>query len=141
MRRPSTLLPMFLTLLAARGLVPEALDPWRAWMVFKQYARSVDESPDPGVSVQILREAGSREASLFLIRQVVQQDEEWLEPAGGVVCDLTFDDPPATVRSAEFWSFDCRSFERFVDLVECDPGFADLMVRKAATSAVYWEEA
>jgi hypothetical protein len=132
---------MFLTLLSARGLAREALDPWRAWVVFKQYARCVDETPDPGVSVQITRDQGSAEATLFLIRQVLEPQDHWLEPVGGVVCELTFTDPPATVRSAEFWTFDTPTFERFVDLVEGDPGFADLIARRPSSSAVYWEEA
>lgn len=141
MRRSSTLLPFFLGLLAARGLAPEALDPWRAWIVFKQFARAVAETPDPGVSVQIERRPGSRTARLYYVRQVVAPEEDWLEPAGGVVCELSFSDAPANATPFEAWSFDWRTFERFVDIVEADPGFADLVGRRPVASAVYWEEA
>jgi hypothetical protein len=53
MRRAPQLLQLLLTLLAAHGLAREALAPWRSWMLFKQFVRTVDELPDPGVSVQI----------------------------------------------------------------------------------------
>ncbi len=98
MRRASNLLPMLLGLLAARGLAPEALDPWRAWVIFKHYARVVDETP-------------------------------------------VFDDPPATATEADFWTFDCSTFARFVDRVEGHAGFADLIARRPAASMVYWEDA
>jgi hypothetical protein len=75
MRRAAVLLSMLLGMLAARGLAPEALDSWRAWVVF------------------------------------------------------------------EAWTFDCQSFERFVDLVEGNPGFADLMARRPSRSSVSWVEA
>ena len=141
MRRASTLLPLLVGMLAGRGLAPEALDSWRAWVVFKQYARVVDEIPDPGISVQIRRQRASGEVSLFMLRQVVEPDEDWLRPVGGVVCELCFDDPPATAGNFETWTFDCGTFERFVDLVERHPGFADLIVRRPVRSAVYWEDA
>jgi hypothetical protein len=44
--RPAQLLGLLLTLLAARGLAPEALDPWRAWVVFKEFARASAEDTD-----------------------------------------------------------------------------------------------
>ncbi len=44
---------MLLSLLANKGLAGEALDPWRGWVTFKEYARLVDEVPDPGISVQL----------------------------------------------------------------------------------------
>ena len=141
MRRASTLLPLLLGMLAARGLAPEALDSWRAWVVFKQYARVTDETPDPGISVQIHRQRRSGEVSLFMLRQVIERDEDWLGPVGGVVCELSFDDPPATAVNFEAWSFDCGTFERFVDVVERHPGFADLIARRPDRSAVYWEDA
>ena len=141
MRRATTLLAMLLGMLGARGLAAQALDSWRAWVVFKQYARVVDETPDPGVSVQIVRHH-SRRASLFLVRQVVEpQGEDWLEPVGGVVCELTYTNPPATATNFEAWSFDSSTFEHFVDLVEQHPGFADLIARRPDRSAVHWEEA
>jgi hypothetical protein len=53
MRRAPQLLQLLLTLLATNGLAPEALTPWRSWVLFKQFVRTVDELPDPCVSVQI----------------------------------------------------------------------------------------
>ncbi len=141
MRRASALLSMLLGMLAARGLAPEALDSWRAWVVFKQYVRLVGEVPDPGVSVQVQRHGESGEASLYLVRQVVQADGHWLEPVGGVVCELIYAAPPASATEFEAWTFDSSTFEHFVDLVEQHPGFADLIARRPVRSTVYWEDA
>jgi hypothetical protein len=55
MRRGQILLEMLLLALAAHGLGPTALDPWRGWVVFKEFARAAAEAPDPGVSVQVTR--------------------------------------------------------------------------------------
>lgn len=52
-RRSQYLLMTLVSLLAARGLAPDSLDTWRAWVTFKQFARQVAEEPDPGVSVQL----------------------------------------------------------------------------------------
>ena len=141
MRRASILLSMVLGMLAARGLAAEALDSWRAWVVFKHFARVAHETPDPGVSVQIQR--APDEARLYLIRQVLEpdRDQDWLRPVGGVVCELSFSEPPATVRDFAVWSFDHGSFERFVDHVEGDAGFADLIARRPTLSDVYWLDA
>jgi hypothetical protein len=141
MKRPAALLSMLVGLLSARGLAAEALDSWRAWVVFKHYARLVDETPDPGISVQIERHRVSGEATLYMVRQVVEDDRDRLEPVGGVVCELTFSAPPATVTDFEAWSFEYGTFEHFVDLVEGEPGFADLIARRPTRSAVYWEDA
>lgn len=140
MTRPSALLSMLLGLLSARGLAAEALDSWRAWVVFKHFVRVVDETPEPGVSVQIHRQDATGEVSLFLMRQVVEPDGEWLRPVGGVVCELTFSDPPATAADFEAWSFDSGTFARFVDHVEQHPGFADLIARRPDRTDVYWED-
>lgn len=141
MHAATFLLQMLLTVLASRGLVPDALDPWRGWVAFKQYARLVDEAPDPGVSVQITPDPKQRVVRLYLLRQVVERDEEWLEPCGGVVCEFTFDATEGPREAWECWSFDASSFERFVDRVELHPQFADLMTHRPVASAVYWEEA
>jgi hypothetical protein len=47
-RRASALLAMLLGMFAARGLAAEALDSWRAWVVFKEFVRLVDEYQTPG---------------------------------------------------------------------------------------------
>src|SRR5262245_47398327 len=127
-------------MLAARGLATEALDSWRAWVVFKSFARAVDEFPDPGISVQISRTGDSSEVTLYLVRQVLEPAGARLEPVGGVVCQLSFESAPATAANFEAWTFDCGSFDRFVDLVETQAGFADLMARRPTRTAVYWEE-
>ncbi len=141
MTRPSALLSMLLGLLSARGLAAEALDSWRAWVVFKHYVRLADEVPDPGVSVQIHRQPSSGEVSLFLVRQVVEEERDRLRPVGGVVCELTFSEPPTAAAEFEAWSFECGTFARFVDLVEQHAGFADLIARRPVRSDVYWEDA
>jgi len=141
MHRASYLLQLLLSLLSARGLAAEAMDAWRGWVTFKQYARIVHEAPDPGISVQIAPEPASDEVRLVFLRQVVEPDGDWLRPAGGVVCELTFSQPSVPVAPFEFWSFDYGTFERFVDVVEQTPVFADLMVRRPTRSAVYWEAA
>lgn len=140
MHQASYLLSMLLTMLAGRGLAAEALDPWRAWVIFKHYVRTVDEVPDPGVSVQLSRESAGT-LTLDFIRQVVEPDENWLEPVGGVVVSFTFADPEQDGKWHELWSFEHRSFERFVDAVEQTPEIADLLVRRPISSRVEWEEA
>lgn len=132
---------MLLGLLSARGLAAEALDSWRAWVVLKQFVRVVDETPEPGVSVQIRRQNAAGEFSLFLLRQVVEPEGNWLRPVGGVVCELAFSDPPANAIEFDAWSFDHGTFEHFVDHVEQHPGFADLISRRPVRSDVYWEDA
>jgi hypothetical protein len=141
MRRGPILLEMLLLALAAHGLGPEGLDPWRGWVVFKEFARAAAEAPDPGVSVQVTRDPAEGTATMVFVRQVVEVTPGRLEPAGGVVCEFTFPLGPRPLPAWEAWSFDTASFERFVDLVEETPAFQDLVVRPAVRSAVYWLEA
>src|SRR5438309_2268475 len=115
MHQASYLLQLFLSLLSARGLAAQAVDPWRGWVTFKQYARIVHEVPDPGISVQLTPDRGSDEVRLVFLRQVVEPDGDWLRPVGGVVCELTFSEADLRVTPFEFWSFDHGTFERFVD--------------------------
>ena len=140
MHQASYLLQLFLSLLSARGLAAQAVDAWRGWVTFKQYARIVHEVPDPGISVQITPERGSDEVRLVFLRQVVEPDGDWLRPVGGVVCELTFSEASLRVTPFEFWSFDHGTFERFVDVVEQTPIFAELMARRPTRSAVYWAD-
>jgi len=135
------LFQMLLTILAGRGLSQEALDPWRAWVAFKQFVRLVDESPDPGVSVQLTRNRRAKTLNLFLVRQAVEPEDDRLEPTGGVVVELTFDDQDGSGPDQEFWSFDYGSFERFVDVVEQTPEIADRFTQAPRSSEVYWEDA
>src|ERR1051326_5922637 len=53
--RPQFLLATLLSLVAGAHLHPRTLDPWRGWGLFQQFARLVDEGPDPGGTVQIQR--------------------------------------------------------------------------------------
>ena len=135
------LLSMFLLTLATHGLAPDALDPWRGWMAFKEFVRAVDEHPDPGVSVQFTRWTERGYSRLVFVRQEVTVEDDRLEPAGGVVCEFTFPRVPPGHDAWDHWTFDHASFERFVDIVENEPVFQQLMVTRAIRSAVYWEEA
>jgi hypothetical protein len=135
------LLAALLSVLAARGLAPETLDPWRGWVAFKQFAREIVEEPDPGVSVQIAALGDRRPIRLVYLRQVLVPQGNRLEPAGGVVCEFWFAPRRRTPRDWEAWSFDCPSFERFVDLVEQYPFFQDLLATRPLSTGVYWEEA
>ena len=135
------LLQMFLLTLAAHGLAPEALDPWRGWMAFKEFARAVHETPDPGTSVQFTRTPEHGELRLVFLRQAASEDDGWLEPTGGVVCELTFPRAPCIRVEWDHWSFDHSSCDRFVDIVEQEQDFQDLMVARPIRSAVYWAEA
>ena len=139
--RSSYLLAAFLGVLTTHGLHAEALDPWRGWVSFKEFARAVDELPDPGVSVQIMPLGDRAPIRLALVRQVLEPIGDRLEPVGGVVCAFTF--APRRHMPAEWrvWSFDSASFERFVDLVEQHAVFSDLLVTKPIASEVYWEDA
>ena len=141
MRRGQALLEMLLFALAAHGLGREGLDPWRGWVVFKEFARAAAEAPDPGVSVQVTADPAEETASLVFVRQVVELTPGWLEPAGGVVCEFTFALGPRALRDWEAWSFETASFDRFVDLVEESLSFQDLAVRPPISSTVYWLEA
>lgn len=141
MRRGPMLLQLLLLTLAAHGLGAEGLDPWRGWIVFKQFVRAVAEQPDPGVSVQITPDEAAETTTLVFLRQESELRDDRLEPTGGVVCELTFAGTPSGVRQWEAWSFDAPSLDRFVDLVEEDSGFQALVVRPVLRSDVYWEEA
>jgi hypothetical protein len=135
------LLAALLSVLTARGLAPETLDPWRGWVAFKQFVRDVDEEPDPGVSVQINVLGRRRPIQLVFVRQILVAQGRRLEPVGGVVCEFWFAPRRRTPASFEAWSFDSPSFERFVDLVEQHPFFEDLLATRPLTSAVFWQDA
>ena len=137
----SSLLLVLLSLLAARGLVPEALDPWRAWVAFKEFARQVAEKPDHGVSVQVDPLGDRQPLHLFFTRQVLESAGDRLEPAGAVVVELVFAPRRRTPLEWREWSFDHGSFDRFVDAVEQYPLVADLLVTRPISSAVYWKDA
>lgn len=137
----SALLAALLSLFAARGLAPEALDPWRAWVVFKQFAREYAEHPDHGISVQIDPVGDRRPIHLFFTRQVLAPEGDRLEPVGAVACEFIFAPRRRTPPEWREWSFDHATFERFVDAIEQHPLFADLLLTRPLSTAVYWEEA
>jgi hypothetical protein len=138
---------MWLAMLAMACLFPERLDPWHGWVAFKRYVRVVDEVPDPGISVQISAAPLEHALKLYFVRQaVVRQVVEgngtrWLEPLGGVVCELTYPENVPVKDEWELWSFDCPSLEHFVDRVEQHPAFADLVTREPLGTRVYWRRA
>ena len=136
----SRLLSALLLTLSAHGLAPEALDPWRGWVAFKEFARAVDETPDPGVSVQFTPASEGAETRLVFLRQEAEIEEGDLTPRGGIICEFTFA-ASGQAPPWERWSFDHATFERFVDVVELDPSFQDLLVTRPLSSAVYWREA
>jgi len=138
--RSRYLLVTLLTLLAARGLAADCLDPWRGWVAFKEFSRQVAEQPDPGVSVQITS-ASEGDIRLYFLRQQLERDGDWLQPVGGVVCELSFAVRARAPADWEAWSFDYASFERFVDVVEQHPDFADLVVQQPIATDVYWRSA
>jgi hypothetical protein len=127
--------------LGARGLDPYTLEPWRAWVAFKGFARFVAEVPDPGVSVQISQPDPDEPVHLLFLRQVVELEEGYFEPTGGLVCELLVAPQGQFMPEVELWSFDYSSFEQFVDGVEQDPRFSDLAACSGLQSDVYWEEA
>ena len=136
----SYLLALFLSILGARGLSAESMDPWRGWVAFKEFARRTAEVPDQGVSVQIAADGDRRSVHLFFGRQILAPEGNRLEPAGAVVCEFEFAPRRRTPSRWAAWSFDCLTFERFVDMVEQHPLFADLLLTRPLGSAVYWEE-
>jgi hypothetical protein len=140
MRGGQTLLNTLLLAIAAHGLAPDALTPWRGWVMFKEYVRAVAESPDPGISVQLARDDAEETVSLIFVRQVVEPIGDWLQPAGGVVCEITFRQGARRVPEWEAWSFEAPSFDWFVDLVEGNPTFQELAVDTPLYSSVYWIE-
>ena len=138
--RSRCLLAALLALLASRGLGAEGLDPWRGWVVFKQFAREMTEEGDPGVSVQISAQPLD-DTRLYFIRQVLAKRGRWMHPVGGVVCEFAFDASLRPVEDWGEWSFDHSTFERFVDAVEQHPHFADLVTERSRFSRVYWKDA
>lgn len=140
MRSGKLLLELLLLTLAGHGLSSEALDPWRGWLVFKEYVRSVAEQPDPGVSVQITADKSTGSDSLVFVRQVVEPLDDWLHPTGGVVVEFTFPRGAKHLAQWDAWSFEAPDFDRFVDLVEGNEPFQDLIVRQPQASRVYWIE-
>ena len=139
METAGQLLQMLLALLALNGVAPEAADPWRGWEPFKQFVRTTDEIPDPGVSVQVLRNADDT-TSLVYLRQLLEPDGDRLEPAGGVVMEFNYNLTRADPGEWEIWTFDHSTLERFIDTVEQHDEFAQLVVKRPAWSAVYWQE-
>lgn len=108
--------------------------------MFKEYVRSVAESPDPGVSVQIVRDDAEGIVSLIFVRQVVEPIEDWLDPIGGVVCEITFRQGNKRMPEWDTWSFQAPNFDRFVDTVEGSAAFQKLSVTTPLVSSVYWLE-
>lgn len=139
--RSTVLLAALLSLFAAQGMVPSALDPWRGWVLFKQFARAVAEEPDPGVSVQVDPVDDRHPLHVYLVRQVLELVGDRLEPAGAVVCEFVFAPRRRRPLAWREWSFDHPTFDRFVDIVEQHPLFADLLATRPLATAVYWEEA
>lgn len=135
------LLAVLLGVLVARGMAPDALDPWRGWIAFKQFAREMAEQPDPGVSVQIVSLGDRLPIRVFFVRQVLVREGNRLEPIGGVVCEFCFAPRRRTPADWEAWSFDSPTLDRFVDVVEQHPLFAELLTTRPLETAVYWEEA
>lgn len=141
MKSGPILLNTLLLAIAAHGLTPETLTPWRGWILFKEYAQSVAESPDPGVSVQISRDDADATVSLIFVRQVVEPIDDWLEPIGGVVCEMTFRQSNRRLLEWDAWSFDAPTLERFADVVEASFALEELVGTKPLISSVYWLEA
>jgi hypothetical protein len=140
MRSGKLLLELLLLTLASHGLASEALDPWRGWVVFKEYVRRVAEQPDPGVSVQITPDKPEKAVSVVFVRQVVEPLDDWLHPTGGVVVEFTFPLDARQLAEWDAWSFESPNFDRFVDLVEGNEAFQDLIVSQPISSSVYWIE-
>ncbi len=74
------------------------------------------------------------------MRQVVEPIGDWLEPVGGVVCEITFRQGVRRMPEWEAWSFEAPSFDRFVDRVEGSAAFQELAVGAPLYSSVYWIE-
>jgi len=140
MSRVEKLLTAFLAILAVHGLEADALDPWRGWLAFKEYARATSEQPDQGVSVQVGLD-GDQVTHLYFLRQAAVLTADRLEPVGGVVCDFCYPSRSAATLTSEYWSFDYATFERFVDVVEQDPVIAELFLQRPVSSQLYWQEA
>jgi hypothetical protein len=135
------LLAAFLGILAARGLGAEGMDPWRGWIAFKQFVRETVEIPDPGISVQITTLARRGPIQMVFLRQDAIERRGRLYPTGGVVCEFWFAPRHKKPPAFEAWSFESPTFDRFVDLVEQHPLFADLLTTRPLRSWVYWEDA
>jgi hypothetical protein len=66
---------MLVAMLASQGLEPPSMDAWSGWRTFKHFVRVVDEVPDPGVSVQIVKHDDAT-TRLFFVRQVLEPRDD-----------------------------------------------------------------
>ncbi|MFN8647954.1 MAG: hypothetical protein U0104_14380 [Gemmatimonadales bacterium] len=134
--------------LAGAALDPDALEPWPAWKVFKQYLHREVEDGYDAASLQFGRfpadEVGAQEeAGLFLVRQFSERAGAEGEDAlvGRVIIELTYDAwpflafPPVAV-----WTHDFRTLEEWASVVEGTAAFQEAMNRQPTGSVVYYDE-
>src|SRR5574341_86739 len=130
--------------LKAARLAPEALDPWEAWKVFKEFlAVPLLEDAYDAASFQcgVDTEVENPEAFAIFTRQFSRRHGKTDELVGRVVVELRYD--PLAVPwkgSAEVRSHDFPTLGEFASVVEGLPEFQGVVSRRPRESEVYSDD-
>jgi len=141
---PTQAEPDLVARLAAAGLTPEALDPWRAWKVFKRSLDSEVEGVYDAAAFQCGRfedEDGGESFYACLVRQFSRWEDEEDAPIRRVVMELRYRpaDIPLDVPT-EVWTHDFPTRADFATVVEGLPQFQAAMSAVPTHTEVYGEE-
>jgi hypothetical protein len=118
---------------------PRTGNLWDSWKCFKLFVRLVNEVPEPGVSVQYLVPDEGAPLLVFA-RQVLEPDNDALEPAGAVACEFELSEDLGDLEW-DLWSFDFREFDDFVAAVEADDRFIKAVSHPPRDAWIRWIEA
>jgi hypothetical protein len=142
---PAQAEPELVTRLNAAGLSPEALDPWEAWKVFKQYLHTEVNGVHDAASFQFGRfpDDGGEGESFYatFVRQFSRWEGKEDAPVRRVVVELRYGlDQIRPTVPAEVWTHDFPTLEEFASVVEGLPQFQAAMNLSPRHTEVYGEE-
>lgn len=142
--QPSRAVQILRSQLEAAGLAEDSLDPWESWKVFKTFAAIPIDTPDEGLSVQGVREAGGETPTgcyLTLVREFTTPEGDDDSPFAWVGIEFTYaPDTAPGLGELELWSFDFPDIAAFSAAVESQPAFQAAMNARLVASAVLAEE-
>jgi hypothetical protein len=131
-------------MLADAKLVPDRLDPWQAWKVFKAFMQLPVECEGDAASFQCSYdqdEAGGERFFVEFIRQCSATEDGGDTPVIGVGIELTF--APERILATDdhqIWSYDYESLAAFAAHVESLPEFQAAMNEPPLASDVWMRE-
>ena len=133
------------TRLTAAGLTLEALDPWEAWKVFKQYLHTEVQDVFDVAAFQAGRfpDEGGEGESFYatFVRQFSRLEDKEEAPLRRVVMALRYGlDQLSPSLQAEVWTHDFPTLEEFASVVEGLPQFQAAMSAVPEHTEVYGEE-